>query len=195
MAHGPGQEKLPLANRGAALWGDLVITVGNYPPRVIATNKETGKVAWEANLADGQADLQLTAAPLAGKDKIILGAAGGDPGVRDFIVALDGATGKLVWRKYVIPAPGEQGSETWKDHNNAWQTGGGAMWVTGSYDVATNQVLWCTGNPVPMCDPYYRLGDVRQTLLPFLLAVSVIECPRRQSRDGSRAVQAKTHDA
>jgi nucleotide-binding universal stress UspA family protein len=94
---------------------------------MIATNKETGKVAWEANLADGQVDLQLTAAPLVVKDKIIIGAAGGDRGVRDFIAALDGATGKVVWRKYVIPAPGEPGSETWKDKNNAWQTGGGAM--------------------------------------------------------------------
>jgi alcohol dehydrogenase (cytochrome c) len=155
----PGQEKLPLANRGAALWGNFVITVANYPPRVIATDKETGKVAWESNLSDGQADLQLTAAPLAVKDKIVVGAAGGDHGVRDFIVALDGATGKLVWRKYVIPAPGEPGSETWKDKNNAWQTGGGAMWVTGSYDAAANQVLWGTGNPVPMYDPYYRPGD------------------------------------
>jgi len=71
----PGQEKLPLANRGAALWGNLVVTVVNYPPRVIATDKQTGKVAWEANLSDGQADLQLTAAPLAVKDKIVLGAA------------------------------------------------------------------------------------------------------------------------
>src|SRR6202171_615676 len=44
----PGQEKVPLANRGAALWGNLVITVANYPPRMIATDKETGKVAWEA---------------------------------------------------------------------------------------------------------------------------------------------------
>ena len=155
----PGQEKLPLANRGAALWGNLVVTVANYPARVIATDKETGKVTWEANLSDGQPDLQLTAAPLAVKDKIVLGAAGGDHGVRDFIVALDGATGKLVWRKYVVPAPGEPGSDTWKDKNNAWQTGGGAMWVTGSYDVAANQVLWGTGNPVPMYDPYYRPGD------------------------------------
>jgi alcohol dehydrogenase (cytochrome c) len=57
----PGQEELPLANRGAALWGNFVITVANYPPRVIATDKETGKVAWESNLSDGQADLQLTA--------------------------------------------------------------------------------------------------------------------------------------
>jgi len=155
----PGQEKLPLANRGAALWGNLVVTVANYPARVIATDKETGKVAWEANLSDGQADLQLTAAPLAVKDKIVLGAAGGDHGVRDFIVALDGATGKLIWRQYVVPAPGEPGSDTWKDRNNAWRTGGGAMWVTGSYDVASNQVLWGTGNPVPMYDPYYRPGD------------------------------------
>jgi alcohol dehydrogenase (cytochrome c) len=92
----PGQEKVPLANRGAALWGNLVVTVANYPARVIATNKETGKVAWETNMADGQPDLQLTAAPMAIKDKIVLGAAGGDRGVRDFIAALDAATGS--WR-------------------------------------------------------------------------------------------------
>src|SRR5437588_1574663 len=91
----PGQEKLPLSNRGAALWGSLVISSANYPPRIIATDKETGKVAWETNLSDGQADLQLTAAPLPIKDKIMVGAAGGDRGVRDFVAALDAATGKL----------------------------------------------------------------------------------------------------
>ena len=155
----PGQEKLPLANRGAALWGNLVISTANYPPRVVATDKDNGKVVWETSVGDGQVDLQLTAAPLAIKDKIVLGAAGGDRGVRDFIAALDGATGKLLWRKYTVPAPGEPGSETWKDNNNAWQTGGAAMWVTGSYDVATNQVLWGTGNPVPMYNPFYRPGD------------------------------------
>jgi alcohol dehydrogenase (cytochrome c) len=155
----PKQEKLPLANRGVALWGNLVISVANYPPRVIATDKETGKVAWETNLGDGQPDVQLTAAPLPVKDKIVIGAAGGDRGVRDFIAALDGATGRVLWRKYTVPAPGEPGSETWKDKNNAWQTGGAAMWVTGSYDPATNQVLWGTGNPVPMYNPYYRPGD------------------------------------
>src|ERR1700716_330289 len=147
------------SNRGAALWGNLVITVASYPARVIATDKDDGKVAWETNIADGQADLQITAAPLPVKDKIIVGAAGGDRGVRDFIAGLDAKTGKVAWKKYVIPAPGEPGSETWKDKNNAWQTGGGAMWITGSYDVATNQVIWGTGNPVPMFDPTYRPGD------------------------------------
>ena len=155
----PKQEKAPLANRGAALWGNLVVTIASFPPRAIATDKETGAVVWETNLSDGQANVQLTAAPLAVKDKIIIGAAGGDQGVRDWIAALDAATGRLAWRNYVIPAPGEPGAETWKDKNNAWQTGGGAMWVTGSYDPATNQVLWGTGNPVPWSDPYYRPGD------------------------------------
>ena len=143
----PGQEKVPLSNRGAALWGDLVITVASYPARVIATYKDNGKIAWETNIADGQADLQMSAAPLPVKDKILVGAAGGDRGVRDFIAGFDGATGKLLWKKYVVPAPGEPGSETWKDHNNAWQTGGGAMWITGSYDPPSNQVIWGTGNP------------------------------------------------
>src|SRR5580704_2914348 len=102
----PKQEKFPLANRGVALWGNLVISVASYPPRVIATDKDSGKVAWETNLSDQQSDVQITAAPLAVKDKIIVGAAGGDRGVRDYIAGLDGKTGKLEWRKYVVPAPG-----------------------------------------------------------------------------------------
>ena len=73
--------------------------------------------------------------------------------------ALDAATGKLLWRKYTIPAPGEPGSETWKGNNNAWQTGGGAVWVTGTYDPDTNQTLWGVGNPVPMMDARARPGD------------------------------------
>src|SRR5882757_10710301 len=95
----PGQEKMPDANRGAALWGAFVVSVANYPPRVIATNKETGKVVWETNLSDGQANLQFTAAPQAVKDKIILGASGGDNGARDFVVAVDAASGKFAWRQ------------------------------------------------------------------------------------------------
>ena len=79
--------------------------------------------------------------------------------MRDWIAGLDAATGKVLWRKFTIPAPGEPGSETWKGNNNAWQTGGGAVWVTGTYDPDTNQTIWGTGNPVPMFDPTYRPGD------------------------------------
>ena len=99
----PKQEKMGFSNRGAALWGNYVISGASYPPRVIAIDKDTGKVAWETNLSDQQPDVQMTAAPLAVKDKIVIGAAGGDRGVRDFIVALDAKTGRLLWRSYIIP--------------------------------------------------------------------------------------------
>ena len=145
-------------NRGAALWGNFVITAADGPPRIIATNKETGKVEWESSFADTP-DAPLTSAPLAIKDKIILGAAGGDQGNRDWMAGLDAATGKRLWQKFTVPAPGEPGSETWKGNNNAWQTGGGAIWVTGTYDPGTHQTFWGTGNPVPMYDPTYRSGD------------------------------------
>ncbi len=154
----PKQER-PQTNRGAALWGNFVITAANWPARIVATDKETGKVVWEANMTTDQPELRITAAPLAVKDKIIVGASGGDSGVRDYVAALDAATGKLLWRKFTIPAPGEPGSETWKGNTNAWQTGGAAVWVTGTYDPATNQTFWGTGNPVPMFDPFYRPGD------------------------------------
>jgi alcohol dehydrogenase (cytochrome c) len=153
----PKQERQQ-RNRGAALWGNLVITGAGIAPRIVATNKETGKVVWETSFPDTP-DVTFTSAALPIKDKIIIGAANGDQGVRDWIGALDAATGKLVWRKFTIPAPGEPGSETWKDNTNAWQTGGGAVWVTGTYDPDTNQTIWGTGNPVPMFDPFHRPGD------------------------------------
>jgi alcohol dehydrogenase (cytochrome c) len=154
----PKQEKQHV-NRGAALWGNLVISAANAPARIVATDKETGRVVWETNVAFGEPELQITGAPLPIKDKIVVGASGGDRGVRDWIAGLDAATGKVVWRKYTIPAPGEPGSETWKGNTNAWRTGGAAMWVTGTYDPDTNQTIWGTGNPVPMFDPTYRPGD------------------------------------
>src|SRR6516164_997790 len=79
-------------NRGVALWGNLVISVTGYDGRVIATNKETGAVVWDKNLID-QADLELTAAPLALKDEILIGGSGGDRGLRGWLAALDPRTG------------------------------------------------------------------------------------------------------
>jgi alcohol dehydrogenase (cytochrome c) len=153
----PGQEKID-RNRGVALWGNLVISVTSFDGRVIATDRDTGKVVWERNLRD-QPDLTINAAPLALADSILVGASGGDAGVRDWLVSLDAKTGNVNWKIYSVPAPGEPGSETWKDKNNAWQTGGGAFYVTGSYDPATNVTYWGAGNPTPKYDSSYRPGD------------------------------------
>jgi alcohol dehydrogenase (cytochrome c) len=153
----PGMEKYGRI-RGVALWGNLVISTTGKDGRVIATDKETGKIVWDKNLHD-QPEVELSSAPLALKDDIIVGASGGDQGVRDWIVSLDPKTGNLKWKSFAVPAPGEPGSETWKDKNNAWQTGGGAFYVTGSYDPQTNLTYWGSGNPVPGYDAAYRPGD------------------------------------
>src|SRR5260221_2365600 len=125
----PKQEK-QTNNRGAALWGNLVISPANWPARIVATDKETGKVVWETNVSFGEPQLRITAAPLAIKDRIIIGAAGGDSGVRDWVAGLDAATRKLLWRKFSNPAPGETRSGTWNDADNSWHNGGAAVCVT-----------------------------------------------------------------
>jgi alcohol dehydrogenase (cytochrome c) len=109
----PGQQKID-RNRGVALWGNLVISVTSRDGRVIATDSDTGKRVWERNLLD-QPDIDLDAAPLALKDTILVGASGGDGGTRDWVASLDARTGDLLWKTYAVPAPGEPGSETWKD--------------------------------------------------------------------------------
>ncbi len=103
----PKQEKCPLVEpRRRAVGQSASSRSPTIRPRVIATDKDTGKVVWETNVADGQADLQLTAAPLAVKDKIIVGAAGGDRGVRDWIAGLDAKTGKLALAQIRGPGAG-----------------------------------------------------------------------------------------
>src|SRR6516225_3607897 len=144
-------------NRGAALWGNLVISVTGYAGRVVATHKETGKIVWDKNLLD-QADLELTAAPLALKDVVLIGGSGGDRGLRNWLAALDPTTGYIRWKTYSIPAPGEPGSETWKNPASM-ATGGGAFYLSGAYDPATNLTYWGSGNAVPAFDATYRPGD------------------------------------
>src|ERR1700731_267454 len=94
----PKQEKQG-TNRGAALWGNLVISPASRPARIIATDKNSGKVVWETNVSDGVDGITVTGAPLPIKDKIVFGASGGDGGVRDWIAALDAGTGRLVGGK------------------------------------------------------------------------------------------------
>ena len=150
-----------LANRGLALWNNLVITVLN-DGRVVACDDETGDVMWENQVAD-QPGEGFSNAPLAIKDMILVGQSFGDWATRGWIAALDAETGDERWRFYVVPEPGQPGSETWKcdeaGNPDCWKTGGGAAWVTGSYDPESNLTFWGTGNPVPMFDPEYRPGD------------------------------------
>jgi alcohol dehydrogenase (cytochrome c) len=145
-------------NRGVALAGDVVLS-HSLDGRLIATNRDTGQVAWQRQVADPDKSEVITAAPLVVKNLVITGVAGAEYGIRGWIAATDLTTHKEVWRTYTIPAKGEPGSETWKDSYNAAATGGGSTWVTGSYDPTTNTLFWGVGNPGPDWDSQYRPGD------------------------------------
>ena len=147
--------------RGIALWEDLVIA--NLPDgRVIAVNRNTGEMVWEKMVA-GTSEFgsreRFNAAPITADGKVIVANGAGDAKTRGWVAALDARSGTELWRWYAVPKPGEPGSETWKDPNNAWKTGGGGLWQTGSYDPATKLTIWGTGNPVPIYDPQARPGD------------------------------------
>ena len=152
---------LLLASRGLALTGNLVVAALN-DGRVIACDDETGDIVWDQQVGKEPGE-GFSNAPLAIKDKIIVGQSFGDWATRGWIAALDAKTGEETWRFYTVPEPGQPGSETWKcdeaGNPDCWKTGGAAAWVTGSYDPESNTIYWGTGNPVPMYDPEYRPGD------------------------------------
>ena len=112
---------------------------------MVALDQKTGRLVWRVNIDDArQCGCNITAAPLVVKDKVIVGGTGGDGAHRGYITAFSTKNGRLAWRWYVIPGPGEKGHETWK--GDSWRFGGGAPWLTGSYDPALNLVYWGTGN-------------------------------------------------
>ncbi len=145
-------------NRGFGILGDLLY-MSTLDGHLLAMDRKTGAIVWDAVLGDYKAAYASTAAPLVIKDKVLIGMGGGEYGVRGFIDAYDAKTGKRVWRFYTIPAPGEPGSETWPAKGDAWKNGGGATWQIGSYDPDMNLVVWGTGNAGPQMYGDDRPGD------------------------------------
>ena len=139
-------------NRGVGLYGNLVYmaTADCY---VVALDATTGEVVWETEIEDYGAGYYMTLAPLVAAGKVMVGVSGGEWGIRGFVAALDAQTGDEVWKTYTIPAPGEPGSESWP--GDTWKTGGVPVWITGSYDPATELTYWGTGNGGPWT------GDIR----------------------------------
>ena len=143
-------------NRGLAILGDKVF-LGTLDAHVIALDAKTGVVVWDATAADYRTGHSFTVAPLAVKNLIVIGVSGGEYGVRGFVDAYDASTGKRKWRFYTVPGPGEPGHDTWE--GDSWKVGGAPAWNTGTYDPATNQIFWPTGNPAPSNRGEGRAGD------------------------------------
>ncbi len=140
-------------SRGVALYGDKVYFAANDAV-LVALNARTGEQVWSATVAENRNGYYMTLAPLVAGGKVMVGASGGELGVRGFVAAYDPETGKEMWRTYTVPAPGEPGSETWPK-GDQWKNGGAPVWVTGNYDPQTNIAYWGTGNGGPW------MGDQR----------------------------------
>ncbi len=143
-------------NRGLAIL-DSRLFMATVDAHVLALDARTGRLLWKTKMAEFQNGYAGTVAPLAVKDKVIVGIAGGERGIRGFIDAYYAATGERAWRFYTIPGPGEPNFGTWE--GDSWKTGGAPAWVTGVFDPELNLTYWGTGNPGPDWNGDNRAGD------------------------------------
>jgi alcohol dehydrogenase (cytochrome c) len=145
--------QLHRTSRGVALYGNKVYFAAAEAV-LVALDATTGREVWTAKVDENRNGYYMSVAPLAADGKVMVGASGGELGIRGFVAAFDADSGKPLWKVYTIPAPGEPGSETWPK-GDQWKTGGGSVWVTGNYDPETNLAYWGTGNGGPW------MGDQR----------------------------------
>ena len=146
----------PRVNRGVAVVNNTVY-VGTLDGYLVALDAKTGIERWNVQVGDNPTGHAITSAPLAVDGKIIVGISGGEAGIRGFLDAYDATTGKQLWRFWTVPSPGEAGSDTWP--RDSWVHGGGATWLTGSYDPDLKLLYWGTGNPGPDWNGDSRKGD------------------------------------
>lgn len=143
-------------NRGVAVWHDRVYMETDNA-HLLCLDARSGNLIWDVAYASWNKNYGATSAPLVVKDKVLVGTSGGDDGVRGFIAAFDAGTGKLAWRFWTIPAPGEFGSESWP--GQLYLRGGGTTWMPGTYDPRLNLIFWTTSNPAPDFEGSVRPGD------------------------------------
>lgn len=156
----PVPPDLPLCcgapNRGAAILGDSVF-VATLDAYLVAVDVATGRRKWQAKVADPGEGYSMTGAPLAVRDRVLVGVAGGGHGIRGFVAAFAADDGRLLWKFHTVPAPGEPGSESWA--GDSWRHGGAPTWTTGAYEPALDLVYWGVGNPAPVHHSESRTGD------------------------------------
>jgi alcohol dehydrogenase (cytochrome c) len=140
-------------SRGVGLLGDRLY-FASADAQLVAIDAKTGRELWVTKVANYHDGYYMSLMPLVADGKVMLGTSGGELGVRGFVAAYDAETGKELWRTYTVPAPGQPGSETWPQ-GEQWKTGGGSIWVPGTYDTETNLAFWGTGNGGPW------MGDQR----------------------------------
>jgi alcohol dehydrogenase (cytochrome c) len=142
-------------SRGVGLWRSRVYAETDNA-HLLCLDGRSGHLLWDVAYAPA-GNYGATSAPLVVGDKVLVGTSGGDDGVRGFLAAFDARSGKLAWRFWTIPAPGEPGSSSWP--GKMYLRGGGTTWMPGSYDPELKTLYWATSNPSPDFDGSVRPGD------------------------------------
>ena len=145
-----------VVNRGVAVWEGKVF-VGTIDGRLIALDSRTGEEVWSVVTVDQTQPYTITGAPRIVKDKIIIGNAGAEYGVRGYVTAYDTDTGAQAWRYYTVPGNPADGFEqpelemaaaTWS--GEWWNLGGGGtVWDAMAYDAELNLLYIGVGNGSP----------------------------------------------
>jgi len=164
-------------NRGLAILDDTLF-MGTIDGHLVAVDARSGRLVWDVRLSRPEAGYSLTLAPLVVKDKVIVGPAGGEYGIRGFLKAFDANDGKLLWTFYTIPEKGHEGvwaanDATGRDmhrdiaaekaalakNSDFYKTLGGGVWMAPAVDKETNTVFFVVGNPSPDLYGAERPGD------------------------------------
>jgi len=145
-------------NRGLAL-GEGMLFLGQLDANVVALDIKTGKEVWRTPIEDWHNGYGITSAPLYYDGIVYSGMTGGEFGVRGRLTALDAETGKILWRWYTLPGPGEFGADTWPAGTDHATRGGATIWNTPALDPELGLIYFATGNCGPDFDGSMREGD------------------------------------
>ncbi len=151
-------------NRNLAIYGNLIIDT-SADEYVFALDAATGELVWETQILDYQVHpANQTSGPIVANGKVISGrscAPKGGPNAC-VIVAHDATNGRELWRRRLIPAPGEPGNETWGNVPFEERRHVGA-WMVPSFDPELN--LLYIGTSVTSPAPKFLLGGTENTHL------------------------------
>lgn len=148
------------ASRGVALYDDKVF-LATTDAYLVALDARSGEVVWETQVADYTQGFNYNSPPIVADGKLITGMIGCYSYTEEggcFFTAHDPETGEELWRRHVIPRPGEPGDETWADLPLELRTGG-QPWIPCSYDADQNLIFCGTSQAKPWPRETRGTGD------------------------------------
>ncbi len=146
-------------NRNLAIYDNLIIDTSG-DDHVFALDATTGELVWDTEVLDYQVNpANQTSGPIIANGKVVSGRSchpRGGPNAC-VIVAHDAMTGRELWRRRLIPAPGEPGNETWGDVPFE-ERGHVGAWMVPSFDPDLNFIY--IGTSVTSPAPKFMLGGI-----------------------------------